>query len=303
MRRIAVWGVTISLLTGVAACREDVGPLSSPAPQRPGPASSPPVASPGPGQHELTLDQGGVTREYRLHAPAGYDPGTPVPLVIALHPYPSTGLEMSQLSGLDEVAARENFLVAYPDGMGGGFNALVCCGSADDIGFLSALTDHLIGTWRVDPDRVYLTGISNGGDLSFRAAVEASGTFASIGVVSGGFIGERAAAADYVPKQPVSVITFIGGQDRYAEQFRTGVEAWQDRLRCTPTTPRPAPPAAGSTLTRARCADGSDVEVYVIENMGHSWPGASGGAMAAPDAGVAATELIWKFFAAHPRQR
>ncbi|PZG22886.1 polyhydroxybutyrate depolymerase [Micromonospora craterilacus] len=251
----------------------------------------------------MTLDHGGANREYRLHVPAGYDPATPVPLVIALHPYPSSGVEMSRLIGLDEVAARENFLVAYPDGIGGGFNALVCCGSADDVGFLVALAEHLVGTGRVDPHRVYLTGISNGGDLSFRAAVEASGTFAAIGVVSGGFIGERAAATDYVSRQPVSVITFIGGQDRYAEQFRTGVGVWQDRLRCTLVTPAPTPPAADSTLTRARCADGSDVEVYVIESMGHSWPGASGGAMAAPDAGVTATELIWKFFAAHPRQR
>jgi polyhydroxybutyrate depolymerase len=149
---------------------------------------------------------------------------------------------------------------------------------------------------------VYLTGISNGGDLSFRAAVEATGVFAAIGVVSGGFIGALPAGAEYAPKSPVSVITFIGDQDRYAGRFEEGVEKWRERLRCTEVRPAPKRPAPNVALSRARCADGSDVEVYTIGGMGHSWPGATSGAMAAPDAGVVATDLVWRFFAAHPRK-
>jgi len=258
--------------------------------------------APAPGKHHLTLEHGGNTRKYRLHAPAGYDPARPVPLVIALHPYPGNGSAMVEMAGLDELAARENFLVAYPDGTAGGFNALICCGTADDVGFLTALTAHLVTDWRVDPDRVYLTGISNGADMSFRAAVEASGVFAAIAPVSGGFVGPKAAADDYAPTSPVSVITFFGDQDRGVQDFRTGVEAWQRRLRCTPVRPAPAAPADTVELRRARCADGSEIEVYVIEGMGHSWPGAKTGGLAAPDAGVVATELLWKFFAAHPRK-
>ncbi|MEO3931007.1 PHB depolymerase family esterase [Micromonosporaceae bacterium B7E4] len=251
----------------------------------------------------MTLDHGGGTRRYRVHAPPGYRADQPTPLVIALHQYPGSGQGLSRLIGLDEVAARENFLVAYPDGVNRGFNALVCCGTADDVGFLTALTEHLVDTWRVDPDRVYLTGISNGGDLSFRAAVEATGRFAAIGVVSGGFIGERAAAADYAPRSPVSVITFIGGRDGYAGDFKNGIRSWQDRLRCRPVRPAPTPPAPSISLTRTRCADGSDVEVYVVAEMGHAWPGVRTGGIAAPDVGIMATELVWEFFAAHPRRR
>ncbi|MEO3748700.1 PHB depolymerase family esterase [Plantactinospora sp. B5E13] len=251
----------------------------------------------------MTLDHGGVTRRYRVHAPPSYRADQPTPLVIALHQYPGSGQGLSQAIGLDEVAARENFLVAYPDGVNRGFNALVCCGTADDVGFLSALTEHMVTTWRVDPDRVFLTGISNGGDLSFRAAVEATGRFAAIGVASGGFIGERAAAADYAPKSPVSVITFIGGRDGYADDFKDGIQAWQKRLKCRPVQPAPAAPSASISLSRARCGDGSDVEVYEVAEMGHAWPGARSGSIAAPDAGIMATELIWQFFAAHPRQR
>ncbi|MEV7228674.1 PHB depolymerase family esterase [Polymorphospora sp. NPDC051019] len=296
---MTAWCVSVGLLLGMSACVGDVDPESPSA----GPGSATSGGGPGPGRHELTLDHDGVTRAYRLHAPAGHEPGRPVPLVIALHPYPGSGVEMSRLVGLDDVAARENFLVAYPDGIAGGFNALVCCGTADDVGFLRRLAGHLVDTWRVDPDRVYLTGISNGGDLAFRAAVEASGTFAAIGVASGGFIGERVAAANYRPERPVSVITFIGGRDKYAAQFRSGIETWRERLGCSPVDPAPTSPAAGVEVSRSTCGDGSDVEVHLIENMGHAWPGARGEGLAAPDAGVVATELIWEFFAAHPRRR
>ncbi|WP_405094383.1 alpha/beta hydrolase family esterase [Micromonospora sp. NBC_01412] len=241
-----------------------------------------------------------MDRRYLLHAPPGYDPAKPSTLVIALHFFPGSGDGMREMVGLDAVADRENALVAYADGIAGGFNALICCGEADDVGFLTALAEHLVRTWGADPDRVHLTGISNGGDMSFRAAVEAAGVFAAIGVVSGGYIGSRAEAADYVPKQPVSVITFIGGQDQYADAFRTGIRSWQQRLRCRAAS-RPAGTPTASR-TDARCADGSDVTVYTLPEMGHSWPGAPSGQLADPDAGLTATELIWDFFAAHPRR-
>jgi polyhydroxybutyrate depolymerase len=299
VRRTAIWMMSAGLLLGLAACGDE-----PPAPAAP--SGSPPTTAaavqPAPGRHELTLDHGGTARRYRLHAPSGYDGSRPVPLVIALHPFPGDGLSMSELAGLDALAEREGFLAAYPDGVNGGFNAFVCCGQADDVGFLAALAGHLVREWKVDADRVYLTGISNGGDLSFRAAVEATGVFAAIGAVSGGFIGTLPAGGTYAPKSPVSVISFIGDQDRYAAEFEAGLENWRARLRCTEVTPAPKRPAGNVALSRARCADGSDVEVYTVGGMGHSWPGATAGAMAAPDAGVVATDLVWRFFAAHPRK-
>lgn len=292
-----MWGISVGLLLGLAACGD--GP---PAPAASGPphATATPVR-PAPGEHALTLDHGGISRRYRLHAPPGYDGTRPVPLVIALHPFPGDGMTLSEMVGLDALAEREGFLAAYPDGVNGGFNAFICCGQADDVGFLTALTDHLVRGWKVDADRVYLTGISNGGDLSFRAAVEATGVFAAIGAVSGGFIGALPAAETYAPKSPVSVITFIGDQDRYAGEFEAGIKNWRERLRCAEVKPAPKRPARNVAVNRSHCADGSDVEVYTIGGMGHSWPGATTGALAAPDAGVVATDLVWRFFAAHPR--
>ena len=268
----------------------------------PAPSPSGAVERPAAGDHMLTLPHGGAKRRYLLHAPPGHDPARPTALVIALHFFPGDGARMRAMVGLDAVADREGFLVVYPNGQNSGFNALICCGQADDVGFLKDLTAHLVKTWGADADRVFLTGISNGGDMSFRAAVEAEGIFAAIGPVSGGYIGPLTEAETFVPKQPVSVITFIGGQDRYAAEFTAGIRAWQRRLGCTPTTGKPPPGATGVTRTDARCGDGSDVTVYSLPTMGHSWPGTPTGEMAAPDAGLVATELLWDFFAAHPRR-
>ncbi len=266
-------------------------PSASVAAQRPGP---------GPGDHTFTLAVGGKERTYSVHAPPGYTGDKPVPLVVGLHFYPGSGASLRGMIEMDAKADEHGFLVAYPDGFNGGFNALVCCGAEDDVGFLKALTDRMIAGWRVDPARVYATGISNGGDMSFRAAVEATGVFAAIGVVSGGLGGPRVEAAGFVPERPVSVLTIIGGQDTYYDTFRAGLATWRERLRCKPVKT----PASGTRTvqrSRARCADGSDLEVYVVTDMGHSWPGAKAGQLAAPDAPIVATDLVWDFFAAHRR--
>ncbi|GAA4728366.1 esterase [Phytohabitans rumicis] len=251
----------------------------------------------------MTLSSGGIERTYRVHAPAGYDASRPVPVVIGLHFYPGDGQGLQEMIGLDAQADKAGFLTAYPDGVNGGFNALVCCGDQDDVAFVKALVDELKTVWKADPDRIYLTGISNGGDMSFKLAVELPDTFAAIAPVSGGFIGTKPTEASYAPKSPVSVLTFIGAQDRFADQFDGGIQAWQERVGCTPSRPAPVRGSATASRTTAPCEDGSEVVVYRLPDMGHSWPGATQGQLAAPDAGVVATDLIWAFFAAHPRLR
>jgi poly(3-hydroxybutyrate) depolymerase len=234
-----------------------------------------------------------------LHAPDGYVPGTPVPLVIGLHCRPCNAAFFRNLSGLDATADKHGFLVAYPDGVSGTFNGMTCCGDADDVTFLRELARHLVATWSVDAARVYLAGISNGADMSFRAAVETVGVFAAIGVVSGGYTGHRATDAAYVPRGPVSVLTLIGTVDPNFPSYNVGITAWQERLKCPPA-PAPAP-APSVERTVATCGDGSTVDVYRVTGMGHVWPGASGGPLSWPGAPFTAGEVLWAFFAAHPR--
>ena len=269
-----------------------------------------PAATPGasaeaarPGDHTLTITVGDKERTFLLHVPASYDPGRATPAVLALHYRPGSGAAMRGLAGFDAKADAAGFLVAYPEGVGGQFNAFGCCGAQDDIGFVKAVAGQLVQRWHADPARIFLAGVSNGGDLSFRAAVEAPGVFAAIGVVSGGFAGGRTEAADYRPAAPVSVVTLIGADDPQATVFRAGVDTWRTRLNCTPAAPAaavPLDPAVHRTTTH--CQDGSDVDDYVVDGAGHVWFGAASGELKDATMKVDATGVLWDFFAAHPRR-
>jgi len=61
----------------------------------------------------------------------------------------------------------------------------------------------------------------------------------------------------------------------------------------------------GGQVTRAttRCPDGSEVVAYRVEPMGHAWPGEAPVGLGDPDAPINATDLLWQFFADHPRRR
>ncbi|WP_240670525.1 alpha/beta hydrolase family esterase [Actinoplanes solisilvae] len=283
----------MSALLLLAACGGNGEPPEAPA----APTTQEAAQKPAAGDHKMTLDFGGQKRTFLLHAPPGYTGDKPVPLVVAMHFFPGDGAALRDMIEMDAKADKHGFLVAYPDGVSAAFNALICCGAEDDVGFLKALTEKLVADWKVDPDRIYATGISNGADMSFRAAVEASGVFAAVGPVSGGLGGPLADKSDFVPKEPVSVLTIVGANDQYYDTFQAGLTKWRERLDCKPVETK----GKGFTRSKAKCADGSDVEVYVVTDMGHSWPGAKKGPMAIPDAPIVATDLLWAFFAAHKK--
>ena len=92
---------------------------------------------------------------------------------------------------MHNVGERETFIVAYPDGVGGSWNALHETGEAealgvDDVGFVDALIAKLSARYMVDPDRIYATGMSNGGFFAHRLGCERSDRFAAIAAVAGG---------------------------------------------------------------------------------------------------------------------
>ncbi|WP_251063775.1 MULTISPECIES: PHB depolymerase family esterase [unclassified Streptomyces] len=289
------------VLTACASEPKDSSAEGRPS-KRPTSSSASPMAEvPRPGDQTVMLTWKGKQRTYKVHAPPGYTPAKKLPLVIAMHPYPSTGAYMEQLSGLSEKADQENFLVVYPDGHAQAFNALVCCGSEDDVGLLRTITDRFVDKWGADPARIYATGISNGGDMSLKAAVELHDVFAAVAPVSGGFIGSAAEDDSYRPDSPVSVITFVGELDRYYDSFDTGIKTWQKRVGCEVAPPEKVEKKV--TRTTATCADGSEVTTYRLALMGHSWPSGLSDDMAFTESDVNATDLMWEFFAAHPKKR
>jgi polyhydroxybutyrate depolymerase len=258
----------------------------------------------GRNDHRLSLKVGGERRTFLLHTPPGSTRSRPLPLVVALHMRRpgANGKVLRDLTGLDAKADRERFLVAYPDGIDGGWNAIVCCSADDDVGFIRALVEHLQRRWHADPDRVYATGASNGAAMSYRLAAALPGVFAAIAPVSGALIDVD--VPEGFPRTPVSLVAFHGRQDTIFDSMSQGVAAWRRRVGCPP--PMLAAHGGDGTVTRAvsRCRNGTTLQVYELAEMGHAWPGATADdPMAGPDTPVSANDLIWQFFERHPRRR
>ncbi len=183
-------------------------------------SSSAPGKIDRPGDYHETIMVGGVPRTYILHVPPGYDPGKPMPLVVALHGLGGSGAEFERRSGIDAEADQKGFIVAYPDATewlgkrqlaawDTGNGLVPAGGKADDVGFLRSLIDTTQKQMSVDPRRIYMVGVSNGGMEAYRAAAELSDKVAAVVDISGGMSGREPA-----PCQPVSVLSIVGTSDR-----------------------------------------------------------------------------------------
>lgn len=302
----------IAILVSIAACARN-------APS----ASVPSTLSAGDSIRRLNHD--GLERSYILHVPPGYDATHPTAVVLVFHGGGGNAESIVHLTDFNTQADRAGFLVVYPNGTGRLRNVLLtwnggtCCGYAqahnvDDVGFVRAIIADLQSVAAIDPKRIYATGISNGGIMSYRLACEASDLIAAIGPVAG-----TLNVAHCEPEEPVSVIHFHGTEDHHlpydggvGSASRTGVNytSVQDSVRFwlgynqCPATAKAEHFADTRHTAYTSCASGSAVELYTIVKGGHAWPGGNGPAWRGgdkPTTTIAATQIIWEFFAAHPK--
>jgi len=268
------------------------------------------------GTESKTLEFGGRRRTYLVHSPKGYDGKAPLALVLVLHGAVQGATNVERMSGMSAEADKEKFLVAYPNGtsrsgLAPTWNAGACCGYAqtnkvDDVGFLRALIDKLEHDYTVDPKRIFATGISNGGMMSYRLACELADRIAAIAPVEG------AQDVDCRPSKPVSVLVFHGtadllvpynggttpfqiGPKRTDTPVSSTVAFWVKQDACS-KTPRPEETNQLRIDTYSGCEDATGVTLYTIRGGHHMWPGTR-----LSHNHVPATDIMWSFFAAHPK--
>jgi polyhydroxybutyrate depolymerase len=165
-RRVLAWvGAGLALLLGLA-----VYLLYAPAPPEP-------KLSARPSKHVLQI--GGRQRPYLLYTPADLAPSPPLLVVFHGSMGNPAGIRVATGYGLERLADRHGFILAYPQGHDGHWND--CRKAADyaarrlgidDVGFFEALVDRLRRERGVDPARVFVAGLSNGGHFAFRLALE-----------------------------------------------------------------------------------------------------------------------------------
>ena len=143
--------------------------------------------APSPGTKSESLESGGLARTYLIHVPASYDAQKPVPLILVLHGATQSPASAERMSKMSQKSEQENFIVVYPSGTGRmpTWNSGSCCAYAmknhiDDVGFLRALIDKLESDYSIDRKRIFVTGTSNGGMMSYRVGCELSDKVAAI---------------------------------------------------------------------------------------------------------------------------
>lgn len=126
-----------------------------------------------------SLDVAGVKRSYRTYVPKGLPKGAPLVLVMHGSGEGPQAIRAGTGYGFERLADQHGFAVVYPKSFGFDWNDCSSIGDtlvngvrADDAGFLNALVDQLVGEIGVDPGRVFAAGVSNGGSMALRLAME-----------------------------------------------------------------------------------------------------------------------------------
>ena len=271
-------------------------------------------ANPG-GSSTQTISVGGVERTFHVYRPAKLPAAAP--LVVMLHGGFGSGTNAEKSYGWDAQADSAGFVVVYPDGLNKAWNTGGgCCGQSgrngvDDVGFISQMVATIEKEIPVDTDRIYATGISNGGIMSYTLACQTT-IFAAIGPDSATQLGGCPSPA------PISVIHIHGTADKTipynggegegtAHINGPAVPALNATWRATDSCSAPNITTAGAVTTSiASCPGGRAVELITIAGAGHQWPGAKANKVAEkllgtdpPSTALNATKVIWQFFSQH----
>lgn len=282
-----------------------------------------------PGDYDETLTLDGVEHRYRLHVPAGRE-GL-VPLVVQLHGGASTGAAMDRVTGLTALGDAEGFAVLTPEGWAVPtgpqvWNAGACCGpvdaAPDHVAAVDAMLDAVLARdGCLDARRVYATGHSNGGMMTYRLACELSERVAAVAVSAGTLadvdLGASPPTEAFVcaPSRPMPIlhvhgledecVVYEGGTAPGTGNTLRAVEETVDLFRTLGACEGGTDVTEGEVRRRAwPCAEGATVELLTVASLGHPWAGsplygAAGRCGGTTTDAVSTTAEAWRFFQAH----
>jgi polyhydroxybutyrate depolymerase len=274
------------------------------------------------------------SRKYILRVPSTVAPNEPAPLVFVFHGGSDTPENTEKFTGFTDLARRERFIVAYPEGIAkswadGRQTTQADARGVDDIGFVGSMVQQINAAHRVDTKRIYATGPSNGGIFTHRLGCEMADMFAAIAPVIAGMPSKL--VPNCKPALPLPIISIQGDADPLTpfeggeEGGRFGAggrvegsaatrELWRKFNGCDASpmveglTPRVRDRTSVTRTTYRGCR--GDVVWYDIRGGGHRWPpgrlGPAAERVAQKTLGVSSQNLdttatIWTFFRDHPK--
>lgn len=240
-----------------------------------------------------SLTHDGLDREYIMYVPASYTGDETVPLLFNFHGFTSNATQQMFYGNFQPIADREGFIIVHPEGTVfngsthfnvGGFTA---GSTVDDVGFTEAMIDKFSAEMNIDAKRIYSTGMSNGGYMSFLLACQLSDKIAAVASVTGAMSPETFNNCDAQHQIPVlqihgtidPTVPYNGAQ--WSKSIDEVIEYWVDFNNCDTVPVKMDIPNVntfdGSTAERFVYANGdagATTEHIKITGGQHTWPGA-----------------------------
>jgi polyhydroxybutyrate depolymerase len=283
------------------------------------------------GAYEIPRQMDDYDRPYLLYLPESYSSNKKFPLLLMLHGGGGSAAQFARSIAIEQEADQFEFVVVFANGTNRFENSQVlrtwnsghCCTFAlenniDDVGFLSALINELSAVLSIDPERLFVAGLSNGGMMANRLAAERSDIFAGAAVIAGSLGGyAEPGAVIYIPEQPDQSIHYLaihgrldqnvlyaGGHgpnttgDRIDLSVDEQMSFWANTNGCGA---EPTVHFEADDLIRIanyeNCITQGNTQLITLENAGHAWPGARESAIAdVPSQLINANQVIFEFF-------
>lgn len=279
---------------------------------------------------EKKLTWQGMERNYLVYLPPGFQDKGAMPVLFNIHGGGGTARGCIGLTfgRFNELADEHGFMVVYPNAIqknwadGRKEHLKPIHKDVDDVGFISEIVSELKANYSIDNNRIYTSGMSNGGFMSSRLLCDRADIF------RGGAVLTATISSDYIkscnPSRPVAVIVmngtddklipYDGGQVRVLGQNRGSVvstdayiEFWQKKNGCTSQNPVKHFPNTNkedgttvSLFSYGNCSPGGALALYRIEGGGHTWPGGKQylgeKLIGKTSRELNACEVIWDFF-------
>ena len=260
-----------------------------------------------------TITHDGLQREYILYVPANYTGSAAVPLVFNFHGYTSNATEQMWYGDFRAIADTAGFIIVHPMGTldvqnTTHFNVGWGGSTVDDVGFSAALLDSISADYNINAERVYSTGMSNGGFMSYHLACQLSDKIAAIASVTGSMSPATFNACN--PQHPTPLLEIHGTADGTVSYGGTNfsgpiidvLDYWVNfnNSNTTPTVINVPDinTSDGSTVEHLIYYGGDNdvtVEHFKITGGGHTWSGSAFGG-AGTNYDIDASVEVWKFF-------
>ena len=270
---------------------------------------------------ERVIEHEGLERSFLIYVPKNIKENAP--LVVAIHGYTSSAKTLMGYSGINQIADKEGFLVAYPQGtkdsrdnnffnVGYEFHS---DSKVNDVNFIREIVLNLTKDYKLNSKRVFATGMSNGGDMSYLLACTSSDLFTAVAPVAGVMMKDTLENCNPEKKIPIfeihgtkdSISKFEGdmnNKDKWGAYYDlpSTIEFWVNKHALSEKETiqlENKNTEDGTTITFERYwSDESQREVwfYIVNDGNHTWPGMTGLFSRTANQDINSAEEIWKFF-------